>query len=267
MINEILREALFASVKTFTFTESIVLVLASGLVFAAVTSSIRSVDNVLDHMISVQYNKVTTYLHKFGVCMLRVLLVMIVISSTTDLHAFPDNLLGIPRSFFDKHGHKPKETKQVNKVQCVDFSGSWTGTCKITSRDGDEEKWDQSMEIEQLGCSFIIEKINGADNDNTTLIGSISNSMMSFPKNGTYGFTTSHPDQNSFRNIDWNAERTALYIVASNQFFTTASDNVTFIDNISGERKLNGKRLEDIYNFWRSSSGASTLQLNCVYYQ
>jgi hypothetical protein len=83
---------------------------------------------------------------------------------------------------------------------CVDFSGSWKGTCKVKDQTKEE-----TISIEQKGCQLI--EVTGHEGKKILLpIGGVMESSVTVP--GEPGFTGSGELTSS-----WNEDHTALHVI------------------------------------------------------
>ena len=111
------------------------------------------------------------------------------------------------------------------KRECVDFSGSWKGTCKVK-----EQTLDEAVTLEQKNCKVL--KVTGKEGKVSMLpIGGVMNSTVTVP--GTPGFTgsgsiTSH----------WDADHTAIQVIVGKTGKKLAIDRPTRGMMVNQEMKL-----------------------------
>ncbi|MFM8270448.1 MAG: hypothetical protein ACKN9V_09700 [Pseudomonadota bacterium] len=105
-------------------------------------------------------------------------------------------------SFLDRFDLNPeiRITKKEQTRDCVDFSGTWKGTCKVKDQTKEE-----TISIEQKGCQLI--EVTGHEGKKIMLpIGGVMESSVTVP--GEPGFTGSGEITSS-----WNEDHTALHVI------------------------------------------------------
>lgn len=138
-------------------------------------------------------------------------------------------------------------SKEITR-NCVDFSGTWKGTCKVKEQTADEQ-----VRIEQKGCQLI--EVTGHDGKNIRLpVGGVVRSSLTIP--GEPGFTgsgelTSH----------WNEDRTVLQVIMGKTGKKLTIDSPTHGKMVSQQIKLvEGKLTVDFTAYQHKDKTTGTCQ-------